>query len=154
MPVVQGVEEDQADLPAAGAGQLQEGAGQADRRPAPTVPAGLLRQHQFHGRAGRPRAGRARAAWAGRQHDHRLHQRPRLPHGRARAVAEDEPVRGKRPRAADDRAHRACSATAARGRGPGRPDRPLSHARRTVRRRAAREPAGPEPRADAEGRRP
>ncbi len=45
----------------------------------------------------------ARPTGAGRQHDHRLHQRPRLSHGRARPVAEDEPVRGKRPRAAVDR---------------------------------------------------
>ena len=84
-------------------GQLQEGAGQADRRPPPPVPAGVLRQHQLHGRAGRPRRRRARSTGAGRQHDHRLHQRPRLPHGRARPVAEAEPVRGKRPRAAADR---------------------------------------------------
>ncbi len=46
------------------------------------------------------RARRARQAEARGQDDRRVHQRPRLPPRRARAVAEDEPVRELGPRAA------------------------------------------------------
>ena len=38
-----------------------------------------------------------------RQHDRPLHLRPRLPHGRARALAEDDALRERHPRAADHR---------------------------------------------------
>ena len=55
-----------------------------------TVTAGLLCLGEFHGRPVRPGARRARSARPGRPHGRRLHQRPRLPPGRARAVAEDD----------------------------------------------------------------
>ena len=67
----------------------------ADRHP------GLLCLGELHGRPVRPRARRTRPARPGRPHGRRLHQRPRLPSGRPRAVAEDDRLRRGRPRAHD-----------------------------------------------------
>ena len=97
MPVVQGVKEDQADIPPAGlASYKREQDKLTDDLRRQALQAYYASISFMDAQVGRV-VGRARPPGAGRQHDHRLHQRSRLSHGRARPVAEDEPVRGKLP---------------------------------------------------------
>ena len=65
---MQGVKEDQADIPPAALASYKKEQDKLTDDLRRQARAGVLREHQLHGRAGRPRRRRARPARAGRQH--------------------------------------------------------------------------------------
>ena len=67
MPVVQGVKEDQADIPPAGLASYKREQDKLTDDLRRQALQGVLRQHQLHGRAGRPRGRCARPAGPGRR---------------------------------------------------------------------------------------
>ena len=104
-------------------GRRRAGAARGDQR--------VLRVDHVSRRQHRPRARRARSAEAGRQHHHRLPERPRLPPGRARSMDEADAVRAIRASAADRSPVPALTAERARHDADRRVPRHLSDARRS-----------------------
>ena len=112
---------------------------------------GLLCEYQLSRYPGGASRRLARSARSGGEHNHRLHERSRLPHGRARPLSKAEPLRRQRAGATLDRGPGQDE-----GRGGGRtrqPGRSVSDPHRARRGQGSGESPGAIARADVAGSR-